>query len=91
MSPALRLLPGEGERSAGPWGRSIVLKASGRDTATHYSLLEFMAAPRAPWSTYHRHPTTEAWYVVEGELSFRLDGLILVRIGGHQTNQYGEH
>ncbi len=82
MSLALRLLPGEGKRIAGPWGRSIVLKARGRDTATHYSLLEFTAAPRAPWSTYHTHPTTEAWYVLEGELSFRLDGQRLAAPAG---------
>lgn len=74
MRLALRLLPGEGDRITGPWGRSIVQKAAGLHTATHYSLLEFRAAPGAAWSTYHTHPTTEAWYVVEGTLTFRLDG-----------------
>ena len=64
MSRVVRLLPSEGVGIAGPWRRSIVLKASGVDTATHYSLLEFTAAPGAPWSTYHTHPTTEAWCVV---------------------------
>ncbi|HEX6828148.1 MAG TPA: cupin domain-containing protein [Burkholderiales bacterium] len=82
MSRAVRLLPGEGEGIAGLWGRSIVLKASGLDTATQYSLLEFTAAPAAPWGTYHTHPTTEAWYVVEGELSFRLDGQRLAAPAG---------
>jgi len=82
MSPAVRLLPGEGERIVGPWGRSIALKASGVDTATHYSLLEFTTEPGAPWSTYHTHPTTEAWYVMEGELTFRLDGRRLAALAG---------
>lgn len=77
MSQPLRLLPGEGERIAGPWGRSILQKAAGIHTAAHYSLLEFRAAPGASWSTYHTHPTTEAWYIVEGELTFRLDGRLV--------------
>ena len=77
MPSAIQLLPGEGERIADLWGRSIVLKAGGPDTTAHYSFLEFTAAPGAPWSTYHTHPTTEAWYVVEGELSFRLAGQLV--------------
>ena len=77
MSEAIRLLPGVGVGIAGPWGRSILLKAAGIHTATHYSLLEFRAAPGAPWSTYHTHPAAEAWYVVEGELTFRLDGRLV--------------
>jgi quercetin dioxygenase-like cupin family protein len=82
MGRGIRLLPGEGERIAGPWGRSISLKASGVDTARHYSLLEFTASPGTPWSTYHMHSTVEAWYVVEGELSFRLDGELLTAPAG---------
>jgi len=74
MSRGLRLLPGHGERISGPWGRAMVLKAAAADSAGHYSLLEFTAQPGAAWSTYHTHPTTEAWYVLEGELSFRIDG-----------------
>ena len=54
MSRAIRLLPGEGEKIAGPWGRSIVLKATGADTAAHYSILEFTAAPGAPRATHPR-------------------------------------
>jgi quercetin dioxygenase-like cupin family protein len=56
------------------WGRSIVAKATATQTASHCSILEFTAIPGAPWSTYHTHLAAEAWYVLEGELSFRLDG-----------------
>jgi quercetin dioxygenase-like cupin family protein len=82
MGRGIRLLPGEGERIAGPWGRSITLKAAGLSTATHYSLLEFTAGPGAAWSTYHTHPTTEAWYVLDGELSVRLDADLVTASAG---------
>jgi quercetin dioxygenase-like cupin family protein len=78
MGRGIRLLPGEGERIAGPWGGAVNRHKGGRcGYRTHYSLLEFTAAPGAAWSTYHTHPTTEAWYVLEGDLSFRLDGVLL--------------
>src|SRR5262245_19695133 len=62
----------EGLRLAGPGGRAILLKAGSTETRGAYSLLKFTAPPGSPWSTHHIHTATEAWYVLDGELIFRL-------------------
>jgi quercetin dioxygenase-like cupin family protein len=67
----------EGLKLAGPGGRSILLKAGSAETQGAYSLLKFTAPPGAPWSTHHIHAATEAWYVLDGELTFRLGESIL--------------
>ena len=78
----IRHAPGEGERITGPWDRSMVLKAGPVETRSLYSILEFTSAPGSPWSTHHIHETTEAWYVLDGELTFRLgDEMFQARAG----------
>jgi mannose-6-phosphate isomerase-like protein (cupin superfamily) len=67
----------EGLRLAGPGGRSILLKAGSTETQGAYSLLKLTAPSGSPWSTQHTHPATEAWYVLDGELTFRLGERIL--------------
>jgi len=62
----------EGLRLAGPGGRSILLKAGSTETQGAYSLLKLTAPSGSPWSTHHTHPATEAWYVLDGELTFAL-------------------
>ncbi len=67
----------QGLKLVGPGGRSILLKAGSADTRGAYSLLQFTTPPGSPWSTHHIHPATEAWYVLGGELTFRLGESIL--------------
>ena len=67
----------DGLQLAGPGGRSILLKAGSTETQGAYSLLKFTAPPGSPWSTHHVHAATEAWYVLDGELTFRLGETIL--------------
>jgi quercetin dioxygenase-like cupin family protein len=65
--------PGEGRAIPGPYGRSIVIKATGEATGGAFSVLEFTAPAGAPWTDSHLHPEAEeAWYVLEGELTFRI-------------------
>lgn len=67
----------DGLKLAGPGGRSILLKAGSTETQGAYSLLKFTAPPGSPWSTHHIHDATEAWYVLDGELTFRLGDTVL--------------
>jgi len=67
------LEPGGGVAIPGPYGRSIQLKARAADTAGAYSLLEFSAPPHGAWTVPHiHHDAEEGWYVLEGELTFRI-------------------
>jgi mannose-6-phosphate isomerase-like protein (cupin superfamily) len=68
--------PGDGERVAGPWGRSYLVKARTSDTAGAYSLVEIIVPAGSPWSTHHIHSPAEAWYVIDGQLTFRLGDAI---------------
>ena len=63
---------GEGERVSGPWERSYLVKARTTDTAGAYSLVEITVPPGSPWSTHHIHSPAEAWYVIDGQLTFQL-------------------
>jgi mannose-6-phosphate isomerase-like protein (cupin superfamily) len=63
---------GEGEHVKGPWGRSYVLKARGMDTGGAYSVVEITSPAGTPWSTHHIHAPSEGWYVLDGQLTFRL-------------------
>jgi quercetin dioxygenase-like cupin family protein len=67
----------EGLKLTGLGGRSVLLKADSTETRGAYSLLKFTAPPGSPWSTHHIHSATEAWYVLDGELTFRLGETIL--------------
>jgi quercetin dioxygenase-like cupin family protein len=65
--------PGEGEIIRIPLGRDIVIKASGRETGGAYSIMEFTAPVGGEWTIPHVHRgAEEGWYVLEGELTFRL-------------------
>jgi mannose-6-phosphate isomerase-like protein (cupin superfamily) len=69
---SIRHLPDEREAMPGPIGRSFVEKASSEDTGGSYSVLEFTAPPRGAWGTPHIHDVGEAWYIIEGELTFQV-------------------
>jgi quercetin dioxygenase-like cupin family protein len=61
---------GEGEYI--PRDRPILVKASGPETGGAYSLLE-CTTPAGGWTTRHIHHTCEeAWYLLEGELTFQV-------------------
>jgi mannose-6-phosphate isomerase-like protein (cupin superfamily) len=72
MLQAVIRAPGEGKRIAGPWGRSYLLKARSDDTRGAYSLVEITSPAGSGWSTHHIHAPAEAWYVFDGQLTFRL-------------------
>ena len=68
------LEPGQGRAVPGPYGRSIVIKAAGEATGGTFSVLEFTASAGGSWTGAHAHPDAqEAWYVLEGELTFRIE------------------
>jgi mannose-6-phosphate isomerase-like protein (cupin superfamily) len=54
-------------------GTELVVKADQATTRGAYSLLEWRSAPGGAWVPAHIHQAEEeAWYVVEGELTFRI-------------------
>jgi mannose-6-phosphate isomerase-like protein (cupin superfamily) len=54
-------------------GTELVVKAGQSETRGAYSLLEWRSAPGGAWVPLHVHQAEEeAWYVVEGELTFRI-------------------
>jgi mannose-6-phosphate isomerase-like protein (cupin superfamily) len=57
---------------AGPWGRSYLLRARGDDTLGAYSLVEITSPAGSGWSTHHIHAPAEAWYGLDGQLTFQL-------------------
>ncbi len=65
----LVLLPGEGRATLD--GR-MVTKAGTDDTHGAYSLQEVVVPPGRSIPAHLHHNEEEAWYVMEGELSFRL-------------------
>ncbi len=66
------LAPGGGDDIPGPNGHTILLKARAADTAGAYSLMEERTSPGV-WTPPHiHHDAEEAWYVLAGELTFRI-------------------
>src|SRR6266702_1576529 len=65
-------LPGDLEPIPGPAGRSLVVRAGAEETKGAYTLLEFTAPVGGSWGTHHTHDADEAWYILEGELTFRI-------------------
>jgi quercetin dioxygenase-like cupin family protein len=64
--------PSEGLPLTGRGGGSILLKAGRAETRGAYAPLQLTAPPGSPWGAHHIHDATEAWYVLDGELTFRL-------------------
>ncbi len=72
------LAPGENRAS----GR-VILKASGADTQGAYSLRENTVAPGFLVMPHRHRATDEAWYVIEGELTFLVEQeVVKARAGG---------
>lgn len=65
----LVLAPGEGRNY--PMGRlSAVFKADGTETAGRYSISEWWLDPHTRGQDAHSHPPDEAFFVLDGTLSF---------------------
>ena len=77
MEPADRkplfLAPGEGRGY--PMGRiSALFKADGAETAGGYSISEWWLEPHTQGPGAHSHPEDDVFYVLEGVMSFLVDG-----------------
>lgn len=71
--PPLFLAPGEGR--AYPMGRiSALFKADGVETAGRYSISEWWLEPHTQGPGPHSHPEDDVFYVLEGVMSFLVDG-----------------
>lgn len=70
---ALVLRPGEG-RAYGMGGISAVFKADEAETAQRYSVSEWWLEPDTAGPGAHSHPEDDAFYVLEGTMSFLVDG-----------------
>ena len=66
------LRPGAG-RSYQMGGISAVFKADGVETARQYSISEWWLEPDTEGPGAHSHPEDDAFYVLEGTMSFLVD------------------
>jgi mannose-6-phosphate isomerase-like protein (cupin superfamily) len=70
---ALVLRPGEGRSY--PMGRiSAVFKADGAETGSLYSISEWWLEPHTQGPGAHAHPEDDVFFVIEGTMSFLVDG-----------------
>jgi quercetin dioxygenase-like cupin family protein len=70
----LTVAPGEGTTIQGPAGGPLTFKARGEQTNGSLLVFENVVAPNdGPPEHFHENED-EAWYVLEGELRFKLDG-----------------
>ena len=69
----LVLAPGEGRSF--PMGRlSAPFKADGSETAGRYTISEWWLDPHTDGPPVHQHPEDDTFYVLEGTMSFCVDG-----------------
>lgn len=71
--PSIVLLPGGG-RSYRMGGMSAVFKADQCETVGQYSVSEWWLDPNTQGPGAHSHPEDDAFYVLEGIMSFFIDG-----------------
>ena len=70
---AVVLGPGEGRHySMGPM--SAVFKADGAESAGSYTISEWRLEPHSQGPGAHSHPEDDTFYVIEGTMSFLVDG-----------------
>lgn len=70
---AVLLRPGEGRSY--PMGRiAAVFKADGLETEGRYSISEWWLEPHTAGPGAHSHPEDDVFYVIEGTMSFLIDG-----------------
>jgi quercetin dioxygenase-like cupin family protein len=69
----LILRPGEGRTY--PMGRiSAIFKADGAETANQYSISEWWLEPYTQGPGAHAHPEDDIFFVIDGIMSFLVDG-----------------
>ncbi len=68
--------PGEGRRIQGPAGGPLTFKVRGEQTGGSLTALENVVAPGDGPPLHVHGEADESWYVLEGELRFRLDAEI---------------
>ncbi len=64
--------PGEGETIRGPVGGPLTFKARGEQTRGHLTVIENVIVPGEGPPLHVHANEDEAWYVLEGDLRFRL-------------------
>ena len=70
---AVVLRPGDGRSY--PMGRiAAVFKADGVETGDRYSVSEWWLEPHTQGPGAHSHPEDDVFYVIEGTMSFLVDG-----------------
>lgn len=70
---AIVLRPGEG-RSYQMGGMSALFKADEKETANQYSISEWWLEANTQGPGAHSHPEDDVFYVIEGTMSFLVDG-----------------
>lgn len=76
MSDGLRPVcvgPGEGETIQGPVGGPLTFKVRGAETNGTLTAFENVVAPKEGPPLHTHANEDEAWYVIEGQLRFKLD------------------
>jgi quercetin dioxygenase-like cupin family protein len=71
---AIRVGPGEGTTIEGPAGGPLTFKVRGEQTGGALLVFENVIAPGDGPPEHLHENEDEAWYVLEGELDFKLDG-----------------
>lgn len=72
--PEVLHVPAGGGKSLQIRGNRVDIKAASEDTEDAFAVLEYRLAPQTPGPPPHLHRRTdEAFYVLEGELTFHLD------------------
>jgi quercetin dioxygenase-like cupin family protein len=66
--------PGEGRRIQGPAGGPLTFKVRGEDSDGGLTVFENVIAPGDGPPAHTHAAQDESWYVLEGELRFKLDG-----------------
>jgi mannose-6-phosphate isomerase-like protein (cupin superfamily) len=83
MLPAIVVLPGDGERLDYGDGDVSVVLAGGEGTGGAFSVVEHRLAPGAVGPPLHRHEQlVDAFYVLEGSLTLRVDDRTVVAAAG---------
>ena len=72
MRAGIFLLPGEG-RSYSMGRMGAVFKADGDETARQYTISEWWLEPHSQGPGAHSHPEDDAFFVLEGTMSFLMD------------------
>ncbi len=76
------MAPGEGSRSLWVLGELVTYKVLSRQTSGAYSLFEVTTPPGTGSAPHVQHHEDEAFYVLEGEYEFLVEGLTLRGLAG---------